>query len=362
MHWSVSPGAAGGFAHWGNPVIWQGTLGDPAHIHPRDTSMWNRGKHSLDGEDEIRLRPNSPVDIEGYWKPKLNEQGRAEGSFWPWQGYPHEDSGMDSRYYKPEDWEFVPMGKQLPIVNRGTISYPGFDYQSPDEVWDKHEQSQRPSLSDKWRDREGYEVQHMDGNPWGIGYGGPRPMAKPLEDQLGWHKEVYGEFGPVRQGAITPMRPWTGKPVGVQEVPNGSLGYSGRRPTIWDPETNMLYIGPDGSTHHDVADQIEHPWQVSTGQYPAHGWIGPNPEGELSLDDIENHGQPNEVGWYSWRGDVTPEAHQKALEYAAQNRRVPRQEPKPFGHGQNVLDILNRRETQTFSPRQGVGMRVDKRR
>jgi hypothetical protein len=127
--------------------------------------------------------------------------------------------------------------------------------------------------------------------------------------------------------------------VTVKEWDRGSQeAYPGRRPVIYDPTSDVLHVGPDGSSHWDVQNNMNMDYW-SDGADHAHGWIGPNPEGYDNI--VQNAGQPNEIGWYRHR--QAPETVQPYMQQLADKMTpAPPQAPKPYGHGQNVLDILNR--------------------
>jgi 2'-5' RNA ligase len=140
----------------------------------------------------------------------------------------------------------------------------------------------------------------------------------------------------------------------LKEWPKGNMGYDGRRPTIYEPTTNTLHVGPKGSTHYDVQLQMQQP-SATLESWPR-GWTGPNPEAyphpdylseqnhdPARWDTIENRGQPNEHGWYRYTPQPPPHVQPLMEDLANRMVEVPRQQANPYGHGQGVMDTLRQR-------------------
>ena len=106
-HWTAYPDSADSFGN----IIWQGTIDHPSNVIPRESPVWRYDRGEND-ENEIRLRPNAPVNIEGYWHYDDQDPDYQDSRFWP---YPDVNIQPNN---PPGPWKFVPVGDVIPVSQR----------------------------------------------------------------------------------------------------------------------------------------------------------------------------------------------------------------------------------------------------
>lgn len=101
-------------------------------------------------------------------------------------------------------------------------------------------------------------------------------------------------------------------------------GWGDRRPLVYHPESNKLFVGDLDVSHGDVIKAAQKQGLAPSdipynrnGVGVGHGWIGPNPENHDLRPGpegyaIKNTGEPNEYGWYT----PLPPEHAKAVTQA----------------------------------------------
>ena len=167
-HWSIDPISIDRFTSGG--PIWQATLDGKHQIWPKDHPIW-QADPSYGGEYEIRLRPNVPVDVEGYWM-REGEPRR----FWPYPSWP-DNLQQTTGLVNAEGWKFYPVGQRLQVGLPDKAKYrTRFDWQTPEDLWTEKNDN---DYQNKWRDaprledldaeKREYYRQLENGNPWSIG-------------------------------------------------------------------------------------------------------------------------------------------------------------------------------------------------
>jgi hypothetical protein len=159
----------------------------------------------------------------------------------------------------------------------------------------------------------------------------------PEHDWSGYIKQFPDEAQYLRTAAEDPRIVYHDEIDPTNLLGNAS-GYWGRWPTIYLPETGELHVGPEGSTHEQVADT----WGAYGGDYkgmPYQGWIGTNPEWDSGLKPVERKIGDTQVGWYNG----SPGPH---IDYALATRSWPQHldsdiesDDQGYGHGPHLTAL-----------------------